>query len=179
MLVFFLALLSAFVLSFRLQRLITEPVRELVRTTRAVARDKNYSIRLPKRSADEIGALIDGFNEMLSQIQERDANLERRVEERTAQLRQENADRRRAEDALHASQALYHSLVEQLPVGVFRKDGEGQCFLNPWFCRLKKVAPEHFLGKLPPKSRSWNSKREPAPKPRSPNSPVWVPIIIA
>ena len=115
-----------------------------------MARDKNYSIRLPKRSADEIGALIEGFNEMLSQIQERDANLERRVEERTAQLRQENTDRRRAEDALHASQALYHSLVEQLPVGVFRKDGEGRyVFVNPWFCRLKKVAPEHFLGKTP------------------------------
>jgi PAS domain S-box-containing protein len=150
MVVFSLALLSAFMLSFRLQRLITEPVRELVRTTRAVAKDKNYSIRLPKRSADEIGALIEGFNEMLSQIQERDANLERRVEERTTQLRQENADRRRAEDALHASQALYHSLVEQLPVGVFRKDGEGRyVFVNPWFCRLKKVAPAHFLGKTP------------------------------
>jgi len=55
LIVFTLALLAAFLLSFRLQRIITEPVRELVRATRDVARDKNYSIgwpsAVPTRSA--------------------------------------------------------------------------------------------------------------------------------
>jgi PAS domain S-box-containing protein len=58
--------------------------------------------------------------------------------------------RKRAEEALRESQALYHSLVEQLPVGVFRKDPAGRYVLvNPWFCRLKGMKAEEFLGKTP------------------------------
>src|SRR5205807_3947836 len=49
---------------------------------------------------DELGQLIDAFNQMLAQIQERDQNLERRVEERTQELRAEFAERERAEAAL-------------------------------------------------------------------------------
>src|SRR5208282_1664700 len=110
--VFLLTLLVAFLLSARLQRLISEPILDLVRTARAVAREKNYSIRVMKRSTDEIGVLIDGFNEMLGQIQERDAalqssrdRLELRVAERTAELatinralREENSERKRTEE---------------------------------------------------------------------------------
>jgi len=91
--VFLLTLLVAFLLSARLQRLISEPILDLVRTVRAVAQEKNYSIRVVKRSTDEIGVLIDRFNEMLAQIQQRDAalesardHLEARVEERTREL---------------------------------------------------------------------------------------------
>ena len=59
-------------------------------------------------------------------------------------------ERKRAEEALRESQALYHSLVEQLPVGVFRKDPAGRYVLvNPWFCRLKGMKAEEFLGKTP------------------------------
>jgi PAS domain S-box-containing protein len=109
--VFILTLLVAFLLSARLQRLISEPILDLVRTARAVAQDENYSIRVIKRSTDEIGVLIDGFNEMLARIQRRDAalqaareELELRVVERTAELAKtnqalqvENAERRRIE----------------------------------------------------------------------------------
>jgi len=58
-----------------------------------VAQDKNYSLRATKQSDDELGQLVDGFNEMLAQIQVRDTalqtardNLEKRVEERTQEL---------------------------------------------------------------------------------------------
>ena len=62
----------------------------------------------------------------------------------------ENTERKRAEEALRESQALYHSLVEQMPAGVFRKDAEGRyVFVNSWFCRLKGVKAELFLGKKP------------------------------
>jgi len=91
--VFLLTLLVAFLLSARLQRLISEPILDLVRTFRAVAQEKNYSIRVVKRSTDEIGVLIDRFNEMLAQIQMRDLalqsardGLEKRVQERTLEL---------------------------------------------------------------------------------------------
>ena len=156
--VFVSSLLLSLLLSNRLQKLIMRPILDLSAVARSVAEQKNYSARVVKQSNDEIGQLIDGFNEMLSQIQERDANLERRVEERTRQLQLENNERKRVEDEVRESQAQYHSLVDQLPAGVFRKDADGRyVFVNSWFCRVKGVTPEHFLGKTPPKWR--RSKR--------------------
>jgi PAS domain S-box-containing protein len=65
-------------------------------------------------------------------------------------LGQDITERKRAEEALRESQALYYSLAEQLPVGVFRKDREGRFILvNPEFCRLKGMKAEEFLGKTP------------------------------
>jgi PAS domain S-box-containing protein len=59
-------------------------------------------------------------------------------------------ERKRTEEALRESQAFYHSLVDQLPAGVFRKDREGRyVFVSPWFCRLKGIKAEEFLGKTP------------------------------
>ena len=132
-------------------------IRHLAVVTRAVAAQKNYSLRAQKEGGDEIGQLVDGLNEMLAQIQARDAelqmardNLERRVEQRTEDLQQEVEERRRAQEALQESQALYSSLVEQLPMGVFRKDREGRyVFLNSWFCRLKDIQPGEMLDKTP------------------------------
>ena len=59
-------------------------------------------------------------------------------------------DQRLAENALRESQALYSSLVEQMPVGVFRKDASGRyVFVNSAFCQLRGTTPEQFLGKSP------------------------------
>ena len=46
-------------------------------------------------------------------------------------------ERRKAEEALRESEALYHSLVESLPCSVFRKDLDGRfTFANHGFCEL-------------------------------------------
>ena len=59
-------------------------------------------------------------------------------------------EHKNAELALRMSEALYHSLVDQMPAGVFRKDAEGRyVFANSHFFRITNNKPENLLGKLP------------------------------
>jgi len=88
--------LASLFLSSRLQRVISEPVVHLAATAQKVSQEKNYSVRADKTSDDELGQLIDGFNAMLGQIQQRDADLQKardeleiRVKERTGELQQQ------------------------------------------------------------------------------------------
>jgi signal transduction histidine kinase/CheY-like chemotaxis protein len=80
-------------LSARLQKTISGPVAHLAETAEIVAKQKTYSVRAVKQSEDELGHLIDTFNEMLSQIEQRDRDLlghrkglEQEVTIRTAEL---------------------------------------------------------------------------------------------
>ena len=67
--------LTAFLLSARLQRLISDPILRLAQTARTVSVDRNYGLRAEKQSDDELGRLIDDFNGMLAQIQGQDTSL--------------------------------------------------------------------------------------------------------
>jgi len=59
-------------------------------------------------------------------------------------------EHKNAEHALRMSEALYHSLVDQMPAGVFLKNAEGRyVFVNSLFCRLQDMGAEDFLGKYP------------------------------
>lgn len=90
-----LAFSGVVVLSILLQRVIINPVLRLNDIMGLVAKSKDYSIRTAKTGDDEIGSLAEGFNEMLSQIQKRDAILEETVERRTSELKKakDEADR--------------------------------------------------------------------------------------
>jgi C4-dicarboxylate-specific signal transduction histidine kinase/uncharacterized membrane protein affecting hemolysin expression len=85
--------LVAYLVSLRLQKVISGPILSLAEVARSVSEKKDYSTRALKQNNDEIGSLIDDFNEMLEQIQQRDSaltdaknKLETRVRERTAEL---------------------------------------------------------------------------------------------
>jgi eukaryotic-like serine/threonine-protein kinase len=56
--------------------------------------------------------------------------------------------RQEAEDALRASEALYHSLVETIPMNVYRKDVEGRfTFANKGFCETTKRPLAELIGR--------------------------------
>ena len=78
----------ALLLSSRLQKLISEPILHLAHTAATVSAKKDYSLRVAKGGADEIGTLIDTFNAMLLQVQEH----EKALQERTRQLEAANKE---------------------------------------------------------------------------------------
>ncbi len=71
------ALVVVLVLAIRLQGLITRPFAELADAARVIARNKTYGLRVKERTQDEIGELVREFNNMLKEIQKRDAELTR------------------------------------------------------------------------------------------------------
>ncbi|OQW93092.1 MAG: hypothetical protein BWK79_12990, partial [Beggiatoa sp. IS2] len=97
--IFIFASLLALLLSTKLQVLISAPVLSLVAITNIVTTRNDYSVRAQRYGDDELGMLVDRFNEMLSRIQERDmmlarhrAQLEEQVNLRTAELSKTNAN---------------------------------------------------------------------------------------
>ncbi|HZD13318.1 MAG TPA: CHASE sensor domain-containing protein, partial [Candidatus Binatus sp.] len=84
--------LFALFVSSKLQGLISKPILHLEDTMRMVSSNKNYAVRAVKTYSDEIGRLIDGFNTMLSEIQQRDIVLQStngELKTRTQELEQE------------------------------------------------------------------------------------------
>ena len=65
----------ALALSSRLQSLVSAPVLELAKTAADVSARGDYSVRAQKVTSDELGALVDAFNGMLQQIQQRETEL--------------------------------------------------------------------------------------------------------
>jgi two-component system, sensor histidine kinase and response regulator len=76
------------------RRDVVGPIEHLAATTHRITRDQDYTVRVDSGRQDEIGTLIDGFNEMLGQIRQRELalsahrdHLEQEVDARTAELR--------------------------------------------------------------------------------------------
>lgn len=80
-----LALLLAVILASRLQRVISQPVIQLAQTAARVSQEGVYGLRAQKTGHDEIGALVDSFNDMLAQIELRDEKLAELLEARTGE----------------------------------------------------------------------------------------------
>jgi len=78
-------------LSERLQRLVSNPLAHLAAAAQHVSEQQDYSIRAQKESNDEIGALVDSFNEMLERIRSWSEQLQaaRLRAEETARLKSE------------------------------------------------------------------------------------------
>jgi len=127
------SLTVAFLLSSRLQRVISGPIQELADTASSVSTQENYSIRATKRGNDEIGLLFDQFNGMLDRLQQRDValqsahdSLEKRVAERTSYL---------------------NALIQNSPLGILVLDSTQNVQLcNSAFEKLFEYMPGEVIG---------------------------------
>ncbi len=132
----------AWALISKLQKLITEPIEELGTIARRVSSEKDYGLRARKTTEDELGVLIDCFNEMLAQIQTRDKQLhehrsilENEVAARTAELTTTNLDltsaRDRAEEASRAKSAFLANMSHEIRTPMTAILGYSDMMLEP------------------------------------------------
>ncbi len=119
--VMLLAFSTAYLVSSRLQRIISKPILDIADVAKVVSEQKDYSTRAASHTNDEVGVLINTFNEMLEQIQQRDSalvkaksDLEERVELRTADLTTANEQLIREVEEREKSEARQARLLKVL-----------------------------------------------------------------
>ena len=96
----------SFLYALWMQRSISRPILNLSQLSNRVTAEGNYSLRSDITGEDEIAKLAKDFNEMLDQIESRDAMLEKKVLQRTAEIE------KLAEDFRHRA---FHDTLTGLP----------------------------------------------------------------
>ena len=94
-----LVIALAFMIARYLQQLLIKPIQKITSTARTISEQQDYSLRAERGVKDELGDMVDVFNDMLSKIQ------------------QEN-------DRLGASEEKFRQLSTVSPVGIFQVDLE-------------------------------------------------------
>jgi signal transduction histidine kinase len=95
-----LSIFLAWWLAARLQRQVTHPILGLLDTMQSVSREHDYSLRAHKYGRDELGNLVDAFNDMLAETEAH------RVELNAAREQAESANRMKTEFLAHMSHEL-------------------------------------------------------------------------
>ncbi len=98
--VLLVSLTSALLVSRVSQRAISRPLAAVAAVARQVSQEKDYAVRAPRVGTPyELAVLVDSFNTMLLEIQQRDRSLqdaqvqlEARVRERTEELHASNSE---------------------------------------------------------------------------------------
>lgn len=108
-----LSMVVAFLLSQALQRGITEPLDAMAAIAREIVNRRDYSLRASKVSDDEIGTVVDAFNNMLEEVGARSQALE----ESNLALTEEIEVRKSTQAALSMATARLESTMAAAEIG--------------------------------------------------------------
>jgi PAS domain S-box-containing protein len=134
--VLLLASVIAFFVSANLRSAIATPIAHLVRASTRVAETNDYSVRAQKLSGDELGVLVDRFNEMLAGIQTRDQRLRTALRDREVALH----------DAQQA-QERFRFMAESMPQKIFTATPAGEIdYLNRQWLEFTGLTFEQMKG---------------------------------
>jgi signal transduction histidine kinase/CheY-like chemotaxis protein len=135
--------LLAFFFSSILQRVVSKPILALAGVARAVSEKKDYTVRAAvPRGKDEVGRLVDGFNDMLAQIEARDEEL------RVARDKAELANRSKSVFLANMSHELRTPLTAIIGYSEILEDDAEEMGLEDFLPDLRKIkaAGKHLLG---------------------------------
>ena len=144
-------LLLVVLLTMQLQKFIARPIQSLAAASNAVARDRDYSVRVQRQGGDEVGVLTDAFNQMLARIEEQDGalhNAREQLQYKVLALENEIFERQRVEEALRLAEHKFRGLVEQLPEITYHRALGETCtwyYVSPQIFPLLGFTPEEWL----------------------------------
>lgn len=142
-------------------RWIVQPILRLSTAAQALSQGK-WNQTVPVDREDELGVLARAFNQMATELrasfatlEQRNEELEIRVEERTATLREANeqllveiVERKQAEVALQESEERFRATFEQAAIGMAQMTPNGQMLLvNQRLCDIVGYTRQQMLAK--------------------------------
>ncbi len=137
-----LALVVSMLLSWQMQKQVTRPILGITSLARQVIEQRNFGLRATKSTNDEVGYLVDAFNDLLTEVEIRSAalrtsneQLENRVAERTSELERANRELEAFSYSvshdlrapLRAIDGFSQALLEDYSTAI---DDQGQDYLN-------------------------------------------------
>ncbi|MBN2199619.1 MAG: HAMP domain-containing protein [Candidatus Aminicenantes bacterium] len=116
-------------LGFRLAKGITVPIEKLAQATREVSRG-NLDVRVEDPASDELGILIESFNQMISDLNSSRSN----VSQKTAEL--------------EARKQSIQTILDHITTGVIALDAEGRLTsVNPSAREMLSLTEKDILGR--------------------------------
>lgn len=131
-----------------MQRVFINPILRLAGVMKGVTGSKDYSLRVSGISNDELGDLSAGFNNMLEEVQSRDAelkahrdNLENEVVLRTQELMKEK-------EALAGMEERFRQVAAESGEFIWEVDASGRyTYASPLAEKVYGYPPEEIVGK--------------------------------
>jgi PAS domain S-box-containing protein len=113
-----IGLVAALLASSWLQRVVSQPMESMANVARQIVEKRDYSFRAARTTDDEIGVVVDAFNNMLDEVQSRSR-------------------------ALETSEKLYRAIGESMNYGVWVTDAEGRViYISDSFLKLVGLTRE-------------------------------------
>jgi len=147
---------GALLMTMKAQGAISTPIMDLASTARMVSEHSNYSLRADKYYQDELGLLVESFNQMMDEVEKRDKELqgmnemlESKVKERTraleeAKMKAESANEAKSEflrNMSHEFRTPLHAMTSFSLFGMNETETDTlQETLHRYFVNINKSA---------------------------------------